>query len=61
MGLKEDETHILRVVLSRLRAQLQQSCCRLHILWAELGAKEQLRVTQTRVVTGSAAPDGKLI
>lgn len=60
-GLTERETHILGVLLSLLCAQLHHCCCWLHILRAELGAKEQLRVTQTRVVTGSAAPHGKLI
>lgn len=46
-GLTESKTHILGVLLSRLRAQLQWCCCRLHILQAELGAEEELRITQT--------------
>lgn len=53
----KSETHVLGVVLS----QLQRRRCRLHVLWAELGAEEQLRIAQTWVVARSAAPDGKLI
>jgi len=59
-GLNKSETHVLGVVLSQLRAQLQRCRCQLHILRAELGAEEQLRIAQTRVVARSAAPDGKL-
>lgn len=55
-GLNGSETHVLGVVLSQLRAQLQRRRCRLHVLRAELGAEEQLRIAQTRVVARSAAP-----
>lgn len=58
---QESKTHVLGVVLSQLRAQLQRCRCRLHVLRAELGAEEQLRITETRVVTGNIAPDRKLV
>ena len=60
-GLNRSETHILGVVLSRLCTQLQRRRCQQRILRAELGAKEQLRITQTRVVAVSTASDGELI